>query len=481
MKTTTKLLAILLILPILTTAQDSNWIYANMNVENALDLKNSNPNGIEILSVQNEQAAVYIQKNVAHQLHDNVIVHGPGFIFRKSEEEVISFIQKDHTQRRNVMDFTITEDAFVTQCLDLVNEDEIEETILTLQDYGTRYHQRSEAEDAIYDLRDKWQTFATNAGRTDISFEIIEHEGTPMPSLIMTIPGSTEPDEYVIIGGHADSYTGFPNIAPGADDNASGIGTITEVIRVLMEANYHPQKTVQIMAYAAEEVGLIGSDEIAEQYYNDDKNVIAYVQFDMTNYNGSMDDIAIIEDSYTSGDLNIYLMELMEHYNATGSHTFTYTSSACNYACSDHASWKTRGYLASFPFEARFNEDNPYIHSSNDLYSVSGNSEHAAKFTKLGLEFIIETAKTSTMSTSEVMKPVVNLVIKNKELIYSIENSIEQLSSLTILDASAKRTLTHSNLKSSGRISIKTLPIGIYLAVFKDINGNSFTKKFLVK
>jgi leucyl aminopeptidase len=54
--------------------------------------------------------------------------------------------------------------------------------------------------------------------------------------------------------------------APGADDNASGIATITETIRVLMSNGFQPKKTLKFMAYAAEEVGLLGSKEIANDF-----------------------------------------------------------------------------------------------------------------------------------------------------------------------------------------------------------------------
>lgn len=462
-------------------AQENDWFHATMYAENAQALKDANPDGIQILATNGDQSAVYVKEDVAHQLHGNVVIHGPGFVFKKSEQEAISFIQQNFQRAYDVMDFTITEDAYVQECLDMVNAQNIEETILMLEDFGTRYHQRAEAEQAIYDLRDKWQALATAANRTDVSFEVVEHFGTPMPSLIMTIEGAEQPDEYVIIGGHADSITQFASNAPGADDNASGIATITEVIRVLLDNNYKPQKTVQFMAYAAEEIGLVGSDEIAEDYFNDNKNVVAYVQFDMTNYNGSVQDIAIIQDNYTSGDLNIFLIELMEHYNNTGTHALTYTSSACNYACSDHASWKARGYLASFPFEARFNDSNPHIHTTGDVYSVSGDSNHAAKFTKLGLEFIIEVAKRSTLSTSEVSKPSVSLVVNNKELIYEISNANGKIKSLEIIDTSARRVLSKSNLDASGKVNISVLPAGVYVAAFKDAQGKSIVKKFLVK
>ena len=39
-----------------------------------------------------------------------------------------------------------------------------------------------------------------------------------------------------------------------------------EILRVIVQTGYKPQKNVQIMAYASEEVGLLGSDQIAEDY-----------------------------------------------------------------------------------------------------------------------------------------------------------------------------------------------------------------------
>lgn len=470
------------LLSVISFGQDGNWFYATMNSQSAQALKNNNPEGIQILATEGNESAVYVEEETAHQLHRNIIQHGPGFIFKSNEANALASINTTFEKKFDILEFTIDQDALVNQCIGLVNPANIEETILDLVAYGTRYHTKSQAEQAVLDMKDKWEAMATAAGRTDITFRIVEHVNTPMPSLIMTIEGSENPDEFVIIGGHIDSITNNTNDAPGADDNASGIGSITEVIRVLLDVNYKPQRTVEFMAYAAEEIGLVGSDEIAQEYFDNDKNVVAYVQFDMTNYKGSSTDITIIEDDYTSNELNLYLIELLEHYNASGANALSYGSSQCNYACSDHASWKDRGYLASFPFESNFGQHNPQIHTPNDEYSVSGSaSVHAAKFTKLGLEFIIETAKSTTLGTNEVSNSNLSVVVKDRNLIYNIENLNSKIQSLNILDAGARMVISKSNLETSGTISLQGIPNGFYIAVFKDVNGKTFTKKFLVK
>lgn len=460
-------------------AQDNNWFHATMHVESAQALKNNHPDGIQILETKGNQSAVYVDNEVAHELHRKIVAHGPGFIFRSDANDAKAAINRVFPKNQEILDFSIDQDVLVNQCLALVDHQNIQETILDLQAYATRYHTTPQARQAVLDMKTKWENLVTAAGRTDVTFRIYEHEDTPMPSLIMTIQGSENPDEYVIVGGHIDSITSDENDAPGADDNASGIGTITEIIRVLLDVNYKPLRTVEFMAYAAEEIGLVGSREIAEDYFNENKNVVAYVQFDMTNYKGSSTDITIIEDEYTSNELNLYLIELMEHYNATGAHALTYGSSECNYACSDHASWKDRGYLASFPFESAFGQHNPNIHSPNDEYG--GTSTHAAKFTKLGLQFVIETAKSGTMSTQEFSNSDLSIVVKDKNLIYKIRNLNSKIQSLNILDAGARKVISKTNLDASGTISLQHLPNGFYIAVFKDVNGKIFTKKFLVK
>jgi leucyl aminopeptidase len=314
--------------------------------------------------------------------------------------------------------------------------------------------------------------------------EAFEHGFTDQISVILTIPGSESPDEIVIIGGHLDSGDYWiQNFAPGADDNASGIAVLTETLRILLENGFYPKKTVQIMGYAAEEVGLYGSSDIASTYNSDNKNVLAVMQLDMTNYNGSDFDIALISDAaYTSSELNLFLIELLEHYNSVGEHSISYDYSYCGYACSDHVSWTENGYLASFPFESAFGEDNPNIHTTNDTYAAMGSTaEHSVKFVKLALEFVIEIAKTHTMGIQEVSPGSLAIAVQNKNLIYDLSELNSQLKSVVIYDVNARQLLQKTNLDKRGSISLQGFTNGVYIAVFKDINGKSYTKKFLIQ
>ena len=107
-------------------------------------------------------------------------------------------------------------------------------------------------------MKTTWEDLVAQFNRDDVLVEFYEHSFTQQKSVIVTIPGLEFPEEIIVIGGHIDSGDFWnPYDAPGADDNASGIATLTETLRILLANDFKPKRTVQIMAYAAEEIGFM--------------------------------------------------------------------------------------------------------------------------------------------------------------------------------------------------------------------------------
>lgn len=287
--------------------------------------------------------------------------------------------------------YVIDEQATLTPLLAQMQASNIGQTIVDLSAFTNRFYKTAGGVAASSWLTQRWTQLA--AGRSDVTVEQFNHPNWAQKSVILTIRGSSASDnarEVVVLGGHLDSTAGSgtseTTIAPGADDDASGIASLTEIIRVLMNANYKPRRTLKFMAYAAEEVGLRGSQEIAKQYASFGVNVVGVMQLDMTNYFGSPKDIYIYTD-YTDGGQNDFVTRLIQTYLPT----LQIGSDKCGYACSDHASWNAQGYATSMPFEAAFNQDNPFIHTANDTYANSGNqAEHSLKFARMGLAYAVE-------------------------------------------------------------------------------------------
>ena len=96
--------------------------------------------------------------------------------------------------------------------------------------------------------------------------------------VVATIPGKTFPDEWVLAGNHHDAWVN------GADDPVSGAVALLETARSLAKLGqdgWRPDRTIKLMWWDAEEFGLIGSTEWAEEHQDELKQkAVAYLNSD---------------------------------------------------------------------------------------------------------------------------------------------------------------------------------------------------------
>ena len=314
-----------------------------------------------------------------------------GFMLHDNEKEAEGLLDSQSEQlyakHNSFLDYKIDQDDVVNPMIAQTQATNILATITKLSVFQNRYYKGEFGKKSAAFIKDMWTDLVKN--RTDATVEYFNHSSWDQPSVILTIKGKS--DEIIVLGGHQDSINGYMGgasaRAPGSDDNASGIATVTEVVRVLMDNSYQPQKTLKFMAYAAEEVGLLGSKEIAKDFKKKNANVVGVMQLDMTNFKGNEAlDIVLMKD-YTNDEQNKFVGALIDHY-VPG---IKWGYDQCGYGCSDHASWHTQGYPASMPFEATMNTMNHKIHTANDTLNVSNNNaSHALKFSKMALAYIVE-------------------------------------------------------------------------------------------
>ena len=395
-----KLWMILTILPFAGSIAAEKDIYITIGTD-AVSSSTKSLTGLQKLSGDSQISIMKISEDQIEKLssfmHDSFNRCG-GFVVHDSLEEaqaVLSDKSNHFLAKSNVFtDYTITEGARVTKMVSLVKESNIRDMILKLSSYQNRYYKSQTGVDSQAYVKETWEKLA--AGRMDVKVEYFNHSGWPQPSVVLTVEGTDLNNEIVILGGHADSIAGWFGRdrarAPGADDNASGISTITEVIRVMMDSAYKPKRTIKFMAYSAEEVGLRGSKAIANEYKKQGKNIVGVVQFDMTNHKGSDDlDIVFMTD-YTNEAQNKFMGSLIDNY-VSG---VNWGYSRCGYGCSDHASWHNAGYPASMPFESTMEDINGHIHTNRDTIDVDasgGTADHAEKFARLGVAYLVEMGK----------------------------------------------------------------------------------------
>jgi leucyl aminopeptidase len=167
----------------------------------------------------------------------------------------------------------------------------------------------------------------------------------------------------------------------------SGAVAILQALKVLIKNDFKPLKSVEFHFYAAEEVGLRGSQDIAVTYQKRKEKVAGVLQIDMCGYTDKANEhIGLFTDNVDQ-QLTHFLIKLLDNYTH-----IPYRKTSCGYGCSDHAAWKRVGYPTSFVSETVFDEMNPFIHSEEDTVDRI-DFDHMAQFVQLALGFAVEMAE----------------------------------------------------------------------------------------
>ncbi|TXT56000.1 MAG: hypothetical protein BAJATHORv1_30384 [Candidatus Thorarchaeota archaeon] len=149
----------------------------------------------------------------------------------------------------------------------------------------------------------------------------------------------------VVIGGHYDSVEG----APGANDDASGVATAIELARVL--SSYTWPLDIYFCAWNAEEIGLIGSDEVADIFREREVDVLIYFNIDMLLFPDAVvpqnQKVILGYDSsvrYHSSAMWANLVQVMNHNYGNLVATKVPSSEIPFWTRSDHYSFIRNGY-----------------------------------------------------------------------------------------------------------------------------------------
>ena len=278
--------------------------------------------------------------------------------------------------------------ATVKTAVAQVSDAKIKTTIQQLQDIGTRQHNTSSGLTTPSTVKTLFD--GAMSGVSTYSSALRDHASslTSQKSVIASITGAADDATTIVIGAHLDSINrSDSSAAPGADDDASGIATLVEVMRVIQVQGMKFQRRVEFQAYGAEEIGLVGSAEIAKSYRAAGRKVAGMFQIDMNSY--SVDPAAktinfITND--TSTNLSRSAADLMQTYLDSDYLTMTLAAGT-----SDHKSWTNNGYLAVFPFEHATNY-NHSLHTALDTTATLNNTGLSARFAKLALAFLAHEA-----------------------------------------------------------------------------------------
>ncbi len=121
-------------------------------------------------------------------------------------------------------------------------------------------------------------TYHVGPGPAKVHMAIkIAYTYTTIWDVIGTVKGSELPNEWVVLGNHRDAWV-F-----GAVDPNSGTAAQLEAVHgigALLKTGWRPKRTIVFASWDAEEEGLIGSTEFAEQHAKDLSRSVAYFNMD---------------------------------------------------------------------------------------------------------------------------------------------------------------------------------------------------------
>jgi len=341
-----------------------------------------------VVSTSTREQKQKLEEHVSHLAHESKKCGG---FTSSTEEEIleISKVLKEQNRLNNSFDLSTFKSPISNDLIKTINtslkEESVKASIDLLVSQGTR-SARSRTPNKPIEAFINHINKTLEGGKLSYTLDRIEHNNTNQDSIRVRIEGTQDPSAFLILGGHIDSTAGFfgGNNAPGADDNASGSAVILETLRALVFSDFKPKKTLEFFWYAGEENGLLGSKEIAKSYRDAEKNVEAVMQLDMVVFPGNGDVIGLTTD-YTNVELTKIAEDLTSLYVGSPVERFK-----CGYGCSDHASWHNNGFKTVFPFESTFEKSNKNIHTNRDVLDGRTSIEHALKFAKIAVAFLIE-------------------------------------------------------------------------------------------
>lgn len=241
-----------------------------------------------------------------------------------------------------------------------VDEDRIAAAITALEGFGTRY-----TGTAGNDQSRAWLISEFEA----LGLDTEEDPFADGVNVIARYPGATNPDRVWLFSAHYDSTSELaPEVAPGADDNASGVAAVLEAARILTAHTF--TDSIWFVATGAEEQGSLGSAHLVDVLADEGVTGMGAIAPDMIGYwpLGDGDAFDILGDDVSEP----LVTEMASVADELGVANKTWVKHNYCYG-DDHTNFQDAGIPAISPMDCveahnvpSSGEDDPHYHRSTD-------------------------------------------------------------------------------------------------------------------
>ncbi len=305
--------------------------------------------------------------------------------------------------------FSYSQNQEIERLCQKIEKDSLKANVQALEAFGSRYAFNNNRKQVAEYLRERLESYGFEAKLDSFYLEMefpyfsgVYNAGWQY-NVVGKLQGAWVQDTSVHLGAHYDAvsfmegFEDFVNLAPGADDNASGVAAVLEIARVFAQNEVKPIKTLVVNFYAAEEQGLKGSnhviDAIAKPTWSE--NIVAMINLDMVGYSeaDSNSFIGDVISYYNSRELTDMAMEYANLYT-----TLTPNETTVNSNASDSYSYNSYGVRSVFLCEHDFT---PHYHTERDVFSTL-NFDYMLQQTRLATALTYECSVNNDYGTVSI-------------------------------------------------------------------------------
>jgi hypothetical protein len=166
---------------------------------------------------------------------------------------------------------------------------------------------------ALHSQLDDWPEPSQNwlvrelGTRVRVSLKLAEPEGTELVNVIGFFPGKDVAldEQLVIVAAHYDGLGRDPDgtVYPAANDNATGVATLLEIMRLWNERGVKPRRTVLCVAWAGGELDYAGAMDYIENPTGGLSILHPVAVFQLDNLGAGGDTLLVSPESGTLSDL----------------------------------------------------------------------------------------------------------------------------------------------------------------------------------
>lgn len=283
--------------------------------------------------------------------------------------------------------------------LDQVNSTKLKEYVDILSSFSTRNTKSNYIDKVAYWLKDELENLCEGRVFFHNYTQIDQNQTFNLKNIIcskQSVPSSSSDyNKTIIIGAHYDSRAENINNtyarAPGADDNASGVSALLEIVRILSPLNL--KYNLEFVLFSGEEQGLWGSQHYVKYIdkNNRTKTIDHYINFDMLGYTLSNETNKVVleydignkhvQNDNQSKTIGQFIKEIASNYT-------NLEAVLSKLENSDFLSFEALGLTVIGIHDGGVTK-NPHYHKSSDTPNTL-NIEYLTSITKMVLATILE-------------------------------------------------------------------------------------------